>query len=175
MRRSQDGASPKVGTRVTDEPYCRDCGYPLKGLVDSSKCPECGKPIVEVLVRDSFPGRRGYRYQSQRMLWGMPLICIASGPHGGEDVGRPVGVIAIGDLPRGIIAIGGRSLGVVSVGGFAMGGIAIGGFSAGLVALGGFTAGIVALGGFALGLLAVGGFALAGIRGFGGQVIYWLR
>ena len=65
-----------------DEPYCRNCGYPLKGLIDSSKCPECGRPIVEVLVRDAFPGRRGYRYQSQRRLWGMPLISIASGPHG---------------------------------------------------------------------------------------------
>ena len=34
-----------------DEPYGGNCGQQLTGLIDSSKCPECGKPLVEVLRR----------------------------------------------------------------------------------------------------------------------------
>ncbi len=161
-----------VGRAPGSEPYCKECGYALTGLTDSSKCPECGRPIVEVLVRDSFPGG-GYRYQSRRRIWGYPLVSIASGPAGGERYGKPVGIIAIGDAPRGLIAIGGRALGVIAVGGFACGGLSIGGFSLGLLSWGGFAGGIVAFGGFAAGLFAVGGLALPIIKGFGGQVI-WL-
>ena len=40
------------------EPYCGNCGHRLTGLVDSSKCPECGRPLVEVLTRS---GRWGSR------------------------------------------------------------------------------------------------------------------
>ena len=37
-------ASPPAGLG-RNEPYCSNCGYVLKGLTDSSKCPECGKPM----------------------------------------------------------------------------------------------------------------------------------
>jgi len=158
----------------SDQPYCKECGYSLVGLTRSSKCPECGKPIVEVLVRDSFPGKAGYRYQSERTLWGLPLLSIASGPHGPEPFGKPVGVIAIGDAPRGIVAIGGRAIGVVAIGGIALGGITFGGLSIGVLAMGGCCLGILAMGGLAVGAYAVGGLAMALLKGIGGQVIYLL-
>jgi len=148
--------------RTEDQPYCKECGYLLVGLTESSKCPECGRPIVEVLVRDSFPGRGGYRFQTQRRVWGLPLVSIASGPRGAERMGKPVG----------IIAIGGRALGVIAVGGFAAGGITFGGFSLGLLAIGGFALGGLAIGGFAAGACAIGGQAFAILFGFGGRVTY---
>lgn len=158
--------------RTEDQPYCKECGYLLVGLTESSKCPECGRPIVEVLVRDSFPGRGGYRFQTQRRVWGLPLVSIASGPRGAERMGKPVGIVAIGDAPKGVIAIGGRALGVIAIGGFAAGGITFGGFSAGLLAIGGFALGGLAIGGFAAGAYAIGGQAFAILFGLGGRVTY---
>ena len=166
-----DQPSPQIQTPDPSDPYCLHCGYSLVGLTDSSKCPECGKPIVEVLVRDSFPGRRGFRYQSHRRLWGLPLIAIAIGASGSQRTGKPKGIIAIGDDPRGVIAIGGRAVGVVAIGGFACGGISLGGFSLGLLAVGGFSLGLAAVGGFAAGLYAFGGMCMVLIEGVGGQVI----
>lgn len=159
-------ASPTPGFK--DDPYCRNCGYNLTGCVDSSKCPECGRPLVEILVRDSFPGQRGQRFTSKQMIGGLPLIAIATGPQGREKIGRPVGIIAIGDVPRGIIAIGGFPLGVIAIGGFARGIIACGGFTCGVLAVGGCSIGLFALGGVAIGGYALGGLAAYVIRGFGG-------
>jgi hypothetical protein len=146
------------------EPFCSACGYSLKGCTESSKCPECGRPIVEVLMRDSFQGRKGYRFQSTQRVWGLPLVSIATGPHGREKMGKPVGVIAIGDLPLGVIAIGG----------VARGGIAIGGASFGVIGFGGCSIGLVALGGCAIGLLAIGGTAIGGWS-IGAMCIYVFR
>jgi hypothetical protein len=159
-------------TQPSDQPYCRECGYSLIGLTESSKCPECGRPIVEVLVRDSFPGRQGYRYESKERLWGLPFISIASGPHGEEKVGRPVGVIAIGDFPKGVIAIGSVAVGGIAIGGVAVGGISLGGLGVGLAAFGGVTVGLFAVGGFAVGLAAIGGMVFTAKWGFGGQVFH---
>lgn len=153
-------------------PYCNNCGYSLVGLTKSSQCPECGLPIVEVLVRDTFPGMRGYRYESPRRALGMPLISIAQGPYGQEKSGRPIGFIAIGDHPRGIIAIGGNALGVVAIGGFARGVCCFGGFALGLFTFGGFSAGLIAAaGGFAAGTWAFGGFVVYLVGGLGGLAI----
>lgn len=162
---------PDDPTRDPSAPYCSNCGYPLLGLTESSRCPECGKPLVEVLVRDSFPGKRGHRWQSHKRLFGLPLVSIAYGPWGREAIGRPRGIVAIGDMPRGIIAIGGRAFGVIAVGGFAFGGIALGGFSLGILGIGGFTGGIAAVGGYAMGLFTFGGMVVPFIRGIGGKVI----
>ncbi len=159
-------------TKPSDQPYCKECGYSLRGLTESSKCPGCGRPIVEVLVRDSFPGQHGYRYESSIRIWGLPLVSIANGPYGQEKYGRPVGIIAIGDRPKGLIAIGGLAVGIIAIGGFALGGISLGGFSAGLAAFGGFALGLFAVGGFAAGLAAIGGTVFVLKWGLGGNVFY---
>lgn len=158
--------------KVDDRPYCVNCGYPLMGLTESSKCPECGRPLVEVLVRNSFPGAKpGKRYRSERTLFGLPLVSIATGPYGDEKVGRPVGIVAIGDHPRGVIAIGGAPVGFIAIGGIARGVIAVGGTSIGVVAIGGAAVGGLALGGFGLGLFTICGFGIAVLGGVGGQII----
>jgi hypothetical protein len=140
------------------EPYCGNCGYVLSGLVDSSKCPECGKPLVEVLNRF---GRWGRRYQSQTRLFGLPIVSYAYGPVPGEKVGHAKGVFAFGDRATGFVAVGGFARGLVAVGGFAIGGITLGGFSFGLFG---------ALGGVAIGALTYGGVSIGGV-GAGGLVV----
>ncbi len=149
-----------------------NCGYTLTGLTESSKCPECGKPIVDVLVRARFFGR-GRRYTSETKLFGLPLVAIAVGPHGGERYGAPVGFVAIGDQPRGVIALGGVPVGVIAIGGIARGLIAIGGVSFGAVSCGGICVGLIALGGMCLGLWAIGGLAVVVIKGWGTTINLW--
>ncbi len=155
-------ASP---TPASDEPYCGNCGYKLSGLVDSSKCPECGRPLVEVVSRS---GQWGRRFRSQAKLFGLPIIDVALGPRPGERIGRARGIIAIGDSATGLLAIGGFAKGLVAVGGMAMGGLSIGGMSIGIFsAIGGFAMGGLAAGGGAFGVFASGGGA-AGYMASGG-------
>ncbi len=153
-----------------DEPYCGNCGYRLTGCVESSKCPECGRPLVEVLTRPGFE-RRGKRWQSRQKLFGLPLISVASGPFADEKVGRPVGIIAIGDMPLGVIAIGGVARGVVAIGGICIGVVGWGGLTAGVIAMGGLAVGALAVGGLAIGVWSVGGVAIYILQGFGGTRI----
>ena len=80
-----------------DHPFCSACGYDLTGCVESSKCPECGRPIVDVLTRPSFPARFGKRYRSKATLFGWPVIDVATGPSGNELRGHARGIIAVGD------------------------------------------------------------------------------
>jgi len=143
------------------EPMCGNCGYMLEGAVTASACPECGKPLVEVLERRPTGNTPGYkRYRSETTIFGHPLVDIAFGPDPGERTGHARGIIALGDNATGLIAIGG----------FAKGGLAIGGFAFGVVAIGGGAVGLVgANGGFALaGLAALGGVAMSGYFALGG-------
>jgi hypothetical protein len=142
------------------DPYCGNCGYSLKGLTESSKCPECGRPLVEVLERGPLISY-GRRYTSDIVIFGLPLLQIALGPHENEKTGRA----------RGIIAIGDRAVGWLAIGGLARGLIACGGFAVGVVAIGGGTVGLISFGGFALGLLAAFGGIALGLHGFGGLVV----
>lgn len=154
-----------------NEPFCSHCGYQLTGLVNSSKCPECGRPIVEVLVRPAQRWTGGRRYASPIVVFGLPLVHIAQGPHGGEKRGHARGIIAIGDLATGVLAIGGFAQGVIAVGGCAVGLVAFGGLALGVLAgLGGLATGLLASGGGAVGGVAQGGLAV-GYVADGGRAV----
>src|SRR5688572_11790850 len=153
-------------TELKNEPYCGNCGYLLTGAEESSKCPECGKPIVEILRRKGMFVGGGRRYRSKATLFGLPVVSIAFGPAEGEIRGVARGVIALGDIAIGFLAVGGVSCGVVAVGGAALGLFAIGGLAIGLLtALGGTAIGGAVMGGAAIGVLAIG----AGAAGFWAQ------
>jgi hypothetical protein len=136
----------------------------LTGLTESARCPECGKPLVEVLTRTR-PGRVRpyYRYRSKAMLFGVPVVDVALGPHPATPTRRGVarGVIAVGDVAIGGVAVGNIACGFASFGMVSIGGAAIGACSVGLFS---------ALGGAALGGFAVGGAALGGVATGGGAV-----
>lgn len=158
------------------EPYCGNCGYALTGATDSPRCPECGKPLVEVLMRPIFEPRSGKRWASRTRIFGLPLVHIAIGPRDDERKGRARGFIAIGDLATGVIALGGQARGLVAIGGTAIGGFSAGGLSIGLfTSLGGFAIGGLAAGGFALGALAQGGGAVGYIAQGGLAIGHYAR
>src|SRR4051794_10161164 len=96
------GRAMSVAPKASNDPVCGNCGYALKGLTESSKCPECGKPLVEVLTR---PGDRwmyrGKRYRSKATLFGYPVVHVAVGPREGELRGHAKGIIAVGDVATG--------------------------------------------------------------------------
>lgn len=150
-------------------PYCRACGYDFTGLTESSKCPECGRPLVEVLMRrGTAVANFGKRYRSKATMFGLPVIDVALGPRDGELRGKARGIIAIGDVATGGLAVGGMAFGVVAIGGMALGFFAAGGMAVGLiVATGGMAVGGMAAGGGAAGVLASGGGA-AGVYAQGG-------
>ncbi len=162
------------------DPFCENCGYSLSGLTESSKCPECGKPLVEVLQRD-LPAARGRRYQSQTRVFGLPLVSIALGPHHNERIGRAVGIFALGDVAFGWFSVGailsvgwisiggGLAVGLLALGGFGLGGLTLAGLSLGGIAIGGMAAGVFSSGGAAFGYAAQGGGAF-GHFARGGEV-----
>ena len=179
----QPAYSPQTNDKVStsapalNEPFCGNCGYVLTGLTESSKCPECGKPLVEVLTR---PTQRflnaGKRYNSKATLFGWPVVSVAFGPKDGQMRGHAKGIIAIGDIATGGIAVGGISRGVVAVGGLALGLFSLGGATVGLVtATGGMAVGGMASGGGALGLLATGGGAVGIVAQGGGALGVFTR
>jgi hypothetical protein len=159
-------------------PYCSHCGYALSGLTESSRCPECGRPLVEVLRRARDPAMQsGKRYRSESTIFGMPLVHVATGPRDGEPKGKARGFIAIGDEALGVIAIGGTARGVVAIGGAAVGVFAMGGMGIGLVSAagGGAISAGLAVGGGAAGTIAKGGGALGFIADGGGALGYFAR
>lgn len=155
------------------EPYCGQCGYSLQGLEDSSKCPECGRPLIDVLMRRGDQILPGRRYQSAARLFGWPVLAIATGSGLGEKRGHARGIIAIGDHATGLLAIGGYAYGVVAIGGIAFGLFSFGGICVGLLsAVGGVALGTMAWGGCAIGLVVSGGIVLGWLAA-GGVPIAW--
>lgn len=156
--------------------YCGNCGYSLTGLTDSSKCPECGRPLVEVLARRNVSSVVGKRYTSSTRVYGLPLLQIAWGPHGAERVGRARGIVALGDFAVGFVAIGNiLSVGLVALGGaLSVGVLSLSGIAIGVLALGGGAVGVAALGGGAAGALAVGGGAVGFVAIGGGAAGYYV-
>lgn len=161
------------------DPYCSACGYPLMGAEHSANCPECGRPLVQVLVRSGgFAPARMYRYQSAAKLFGLPVISIAFGPDfaKSEKHGRAKGIIAIGDSAIGGLAIGGASIGIVAIGGASIGWASIGGAALGAgCAMGGAALGGFAVGGGAVGVMASGGAAVGVIAQGGGALGLYAR
>lgn len=161
---------------MSGDPYCSNCGYNLQGLTESSKCPECGKPMVEVLTRKLFdPAKMGWgrRYRSNIVLRGVPLLHVALGPSQDGPKGKARGIIAIGDQARGVLAIGGSALGVVAIGGLARGFFAVGGWAIGVFSMAGWSIGLFAWGGAAVGILATGGGACGVVSTGGGAIGYY--
>lgn len=141
-------AKPDPAGTLLPKPYCSACGHDLTGAVTASACPECGKPLVEVLTRVAPGGRgvggggRGYgaygrpsrRYTSDRQLFGMPLVSIAYGPDDAGKLGHAKGYFAFGDIATGVFAFGGVARGLVAFGGLSLGGVTFGGLSIGTFA-----------------------------------------
>lgn len=168
--------TPTAPPTNPNEPYCSACGYALTGLTESAKCPECGRPLVEVLARRNWAPNFGKRYRSKATLFGLPVIDVALGPRDGELRGKAKGIIAIGDVATGGLAVGGVARGVVAVGGLAVGLFAVGGAGVGLLAgAGGLGTGALACGGAAVGLLANGGGALGLVAQGGGAFGLYVR
>ncbi len=167
------------GTDVTENwgrPISANCGQDLTGLVDSSKCSECGKPLVEVLVRETSKTQRFRRYSSKAKLFGMPALSIARGIGPDGRPGHARGWIAIGDRATGVVAFGGSARGIVAFGGSSVGVFAVGGMSVGLfVSFGGMAISPLGLafGGMAIGAIAVGGMAIGFAAVSGSSVAYY--
>ncbi|WP_425613555.1 hypothetical protein NA78x_003390 [Anatilimnocola sp. NA78] len=109
---------------------------------------------------------RGREYKSQMLLFGVPLVHIATGRDPATGKKR---------IAKGVIAVGNIAVGFLAIGGVAVGGLTIGGVSLGLISLGGLSIGaLVALGGCALGGgLSAGGFAVSAIAAGGMAVGYF--
>src|SRR5580704_5176332 len=158
----QDNPQSRSASEATSpDPYCGNCGYSFKDLTESTRCPECGKPVVEVLMRPGFAANRGKRYRSKITLFGLPVVDIAIGPSGTEPRGQARGIIAIGDFATGFLAIGGLACGIVAIGGLAFGIFSVGGLALGLLtAFGGLAVSLgISNGGLAIATLSMGGMA----------------
>ena len=117
---------------------------------------------LEEKVDDLAKYFRGYAYDSETRLFGLPLVSVRFTRRGfpGRD-GVAKGVIAIGNAAVGVVAIGAAGVGVFSLGAFSVGVLSIGALAVGTVSLGAIAVGILAFGSAAVGVYA-GGVAAVG-------------
>lgn len=107
--------------------------------------------------------------KSKKILWGMPLWCIAKNAKGIFAVGMNAsGIFAIGLKAKGVFSFGVLSLGLfscglLSVGLISVGLFALGIFSCGCFGLGMFAAGAVCLGCLSMGAVAIGDFSMGAL------------
>lgn len=164
---------------VLGAPFCAACGHDLTGATASAACPECGRPLVEVLARRTprhLRRKSVRRYESSTRVLGMPLVAIATGPDEKGVFGHARGFFAFGDVATGVFAFGGVARGVVAFGGLSLGLCTLGGCSLSLLAsFGGLSVALLgsAVGGCAIGMLANGGLAIGGLAQ-GGAAVGWL-
>ena len=92
-------------------PFCSACGYDLSKSTESSKCPECGRPLVEVLVRDEGAQAARRRYQSEQTFLGLPLVSVAFGRDANGKPGHAKGWLAIGGMVIAAHGVGGLVVG----------------------------------------------------------------
>lgn len=137
----------------------------LDWLITGAEAPSAAPP-VQTIVNHYCRQCWEYEYQSQRTLWGLPLVHIHFRDHG---LVRARGIIALGNVATGLISCGIFSTGVLSLGVLSLGLLSLGCLAAGLAALGCVAIGTIALGGIALGWLGLGGLVYA-IYGAGGVV-----
>lgn len=111
-----------------------------------------------------------YEYQSEKKLFGLPLVHFNVGAGGRPYKAR--GIFAVGNIAQGVVAMGAIAMGLLSLGGVSLGLLALGGFAVGLLAIAGISVGAVALGAIAFGLLAIGSIAL-GVYARGAIAMEW--
>lgn len=171
--RTEGTAAPTASqpALMAGEPVCGACGHSLKGLYESTKCPECGGAIIDVLVRG---GKFGPRWTSAARVGSKPLVQIAFGRAPGEEKGTARAIIALGDDAKGLVAIGDRTVGVVSIGRRAFGIFSVGSYSFGAVTSFGFIAvAPIAAGFFSLALVAAGLICVGAISVGGAAAGIW--
>ena len=122
-------------------------------------------------------GRLDYQYESDRKLFGWPVISVNLGLKPDEHTLRHArGIIAIGTKATGLFSIGlFCSTGLVAIGAVSFGLVAVSTFGAALVSVCVFGVGWISVSVFAVGYLAVGilaiGYKSIGIVAIGKEVV----
>lgn len=154
------GATPELSKLVAlSELYRVSVDYLVKDWVEEppAAAPDAVEGTVHLEKQLAAFNRYldGYRYTSEKKLFGIPLVDIRFSCHlGRKHVAR--GIIAIGNVAVGVVALGCIPVGAVSLGALSFGLLSIGAVAVGLGALGAVSIGVVAFGSVAMGVYSCG-------------------